>query len=261
MTNPMPQRPRSLFTLIELLVVIAIIAILAAMLLPALAKARLKAQTISCTNNLKNIGTAIMIYTTDNHDHLPVHKKRWGWQIAAADVLGELPTAIPAGQGYTDVYDNKPNYLPKSAIWHCPIAAQVARSTITPANAGVPNYCATSYYPVVDHTAHSFAGAWGALSVKTNRESAVLPNRLPAIQGEVLMGDGRFVASYGYSTANFYCQDSQAMESGFMNWNSPLTGRKNLGIRHGGTLNYLYKDLSVHAEHAAKPWNENTYKF
>ncbi|HQL08753.1 MAG TPA: prepilin-type N-terminal cleavage/methylation domain-containing protein [Lentisphaeria bacterium] len=261
MTNPMPQRPRNPFTLIELLVVIAIIAILAAMLLPALAKARLKAQTISCTNNLKNIGTAVMIYTTDNHDHLPVHKKRWGWQIAAADVLGELPTAIPAGQGYTDVYDNKPNYLPKSAIWHCPIAAQVARSTITPANASLPSYCATSYYPVVDHTTHSFAGAWGALADKSNRQSAVLPNRLPVIRGEILMGDGVFVASYGYSTANFYCMDANSMDSGYIAWNTVTTTRKNFGILHGGTLNYLYKDLSVHAEHAAKPWNESTYKF
>ena len=59
---------RKLFTLIELLVVIAIIAILAAMLLPALSKAREKARTISCLNQLKQFGTAILLYTEDNND-------------------------------------------------------------------------------------------------------------------------------------------------------------------------------------------------
>jgi len=131
-TTPDGDKPRGRardFTLVELLVTIAAIAILAALLVPALNKARDMAKSISCVNNLKTLGQSAMFYVNDANDYLPAGStlyddryQRWTTCLAQYQTAG-------ATNGYTECigYNGYPTVLK----FYCPATSSTPTAIYT----------------------------------------------------------------------------------------------------------------------------------
>src|SRR5436853_1730468 len=125
------RRSRVGFTLIALLVVIAIIAILAAMLLPALSRAKMKASMATCVNNQRQLLLAWTMYADDNRDYLAsfAGDQKNSWRINPGAAIFVIPT-IPAGLDAStaaEFFDEAGykqgvfvQYAPNPAVIHCP---------------------------------------------------------------------------------------------------------------------------------------------
>ena len=245
---------RSGFTLIELLVVIAIIAILAAMLLPALAKAKEKAKAITCTSNMKQIGIAMALYVDDNSGNYPIvsYTDANGNSVSWED---QLSTYLPQ----KNINSTASSAL--NAVFVCP---SIIVSLNTPFSYGIYWTNATRTYACAG-TMYGFLG--GKLDPGTARKATPIINS-PTETVVTYEGAGRTdtVQNYNkcYSGATWVVSNSGLGPQ--FDLSNPNTAKAKyfLDFRHGSkkVINILYADASVRAVSfitASSTWSTNIW--
>ena len=172
----LPKAKWQSFTLIELLIVVAIIAILAAMLLPALNQARERGRAASCINNLKQLGTGVLLYTADHADFLPpIQGSASGSYPCWTNALMGPNLKVSASAIYTSGVWMKTGRYAQNTLFHCPSMTGRYDLTGTETGGGAGWWIIKPHYGINSHSSKS---CW---RTPGSRRPQVLPWRKTAI--------------------------------------------------------------------------------
>lgn len=164
------------FTLVELLIVIAIIAILAALLLPALNKARIKAQALKCLSNMKTCGAVTIMYADSNKGDIIAY---WERTVNGANVGSWVDWMQVSGDIADGAkYVSCPTFLPKAAQYG--VFATVKNYEVY----GMGHYV---FYPV-DKMLNTSVGARHSINIKRLRGASLFPLQFDSVRTDTLGG-------------------------------------------------------------------------